>query len=83
MNTVNKDALSKDVVTGCFKINSLINTEHNRPVLAYRKSIRFIISGKRILSISCGLNVIFRILREKFYVKNMHTFLEIESFIEF
>jgi len=37
---------------------------------------------KRILGISGDRNVIFGILREKVYVKNVNTFLEIESFIE-
>ena len=69
MNTVNKDELSKDVVTGCFKINSVINTEHTMLILAYGKPIRFVNTEKRILSIFCDRNVIFRILREKFYVK--------------
>ena len=86
MNTINKDELSKDVVTCGFETNSVINIQHNRPILAYGKPIRFVIIEKRILSISCDRNVIFRILREKLYVKNVHTnytyFLEIESFIE-
>jgi len=79
MNTVNKDELSKDFVTGCFKINSMTNTQHT---VAYGKPIRFVIAEKRILSVSGDRNVILRILRENFYVKNVNTFLEIESFIE-
>lgn len=45
---MNTDELSKDVVTGCFKINSVISTQHNRLILAYGKPIRFVITEKRI-----------------------------------
>jgi len=79
MNTVNKDELSKDVVIGCVKINSVINTQH---IVAYGKPTRFVITEKRILSRSGYRNVILRILREKFCVKSVNTFIEIESFIE-
>lgn len=59
MNTVNKDELSKELVTGCFKINSVINTQHNSPILGYGKPIRFVFNEKRILSISCDRILLF------------------------